>query len=198
MTLAQRLDAVLARDDGDVLLLAGDGVIDGNDDTPAADAAVLIAVTDRAEPGVLLTRRPDTMRRHPGQVAFPGGRIDPGDADAVAAALREAWEEIALPPAAVEVVGVVDHYHTLTGFRVTPVLAVVPPDLPLAANPAEVAELFEVPLGFLLDPANHIRRSAVIGGQTRHYFEMVWQGHRIWGATAAMLVNLSRRLRWPV
>jgi len=155
-----------------------------------------VPVTDRAEPGVILTRRTDTMTRHAGQVAFPGGRIDPGDPDAIAAALREAEEEIALPRDAVRVVGEADRYRTVTGFEVTPVIGVVPPDLVFTPNPAEVATVFEVPLGFLLDSGNHVEASVEWQGRNRHYYEIFWEEHRIWGATAAMIVNLSRRLRW--
>jgi len=158
-------------------------------------AAVLIAVTDRPEPGVLLTHRPESLRAHPGQVAFPGGKLDPGE-DAVAAALREAHEELAISPGDVRIIGATDPYVTVTGYDVTPVLALVPPDLPLQPNPAEVASWFEAPLGFLLDPANHIQKEAEFRDRVRHYLEIDWQGHRIWGVTAAILANLSRRMRW--
>ena len=159
------------------------------------DAAVLIAVTDRREPGVILTVRREHMRTHAGQIAFPGGRIDHGE-NAVAAALREAHEEVLLPPAAVEVIGAIEPYRTVTGYVVTPVLAVVPPDLPLEPHEEEVADCFEAPLRFVLDPTNQHRASALFQGQTRHYYEIVWNDRRIWGATAAMIVNLSRRLQW--
>ena len=158
-------------------------------------AAVLIGVTDRAEPGVILTVRREHMRTHAGQVAFPGGRIDPGE-DAVAAALREAWEELGLDPGAVEIVGEIDPYRTITGYVVTPVLAVVQPDQPLSPHEYEVADWFEAPLAHLLKPENRQRKSALFQGRERHYYEIVWDDRRIWGATAAMLVNLSRRLQW--
>ena len=193
MTLAERLAAALvAGRDGEPLLV-GD-----HRDLPATltDAAVLVAITDRAEPGVILTQRTEHLRRHAGQIAFPGGRVDPEDRDAVAAALREAEEEIALPPAAVEVIGIADRYRTGTGFDITPVIGVVPPDLPLVPAEAEVASVFEVPLGFLLDPANQVRASAEWQGVQRHYYQIMWGERRIWGATAGMIVNLSRRLRW--
>jgi 8-oxo-dGTP pyrophosphatase MutT (NUDIX family) len=173
-------------------LLAGD-VLEA-EEGPITPAAVLVAVVDRPEPTVILTERPKTMRQHPGQISFPGGRIDPGDADAIAAALREAEEEIALPRAAVEVIGIADLYRTITGFEVTPVVGVVPPGLELRAEPGEVASMFEAPLHYLLDPAHQSVRSAVFQGQERSYYEIDWQGRRIWGATAAMIVNLSRRL----
>ncbi|WP_085219452.1 CoA pyrophosphatase [Allosphingosinicella indica] len=174
-------------------LLPGDGgePLGAVEDTAAA---VLVAITDRAEPGVLLTLRTEGLRRHAGQVAFPGGRVDPGDADAVAAALREAEEEIALPPAAVDLIGLADPYRTITGFAVTPVLGVVPPDLPLVAEPGEVAAIFEVPLAHILDPAHHRLQSVFWQGAPRTFYEIDWDGQRIWGATAAMIVNLSRRL----
>jgi len=168
--------------------IAGDGV--------SMPAAVLVAVTDRPEPGLILTRRTDSLRRHAGQVAFPGGRIDPGDADATAAALREAREEIGLDPGAVEVIGAGDRYRTVTGFEIQPVIGVIPPDLAFVAEPGEVAAVFEVPLAFVLDPANQVEASVEWQGRERHFYEIGWNGHRIWGATAAMLVNLSRRLRW--
>lgn len=158
-------------------------------------AAVLIAITDRQEPGVILTVRREHLRTHAGQVAFPGGRLDPGE-DAADAALREANEELLLEPATAELAGTIEAYRTVTGFIVTPVIGVVPPDLPLTPHEHEVADWFEAPLGFLLDPANQQYRSALFQGQTRHYYEIVWNGRRIWGATAAMIVNLSRRLQW--
>jgi len=162
-------------------------------DAELAPAAVLVAITDRAEPGIHFTLRRDNMRSHAGQVAFPGGRIDPGE-DAVTAALREAEEEIGLPPAAVNLWGAADPYRTITNFLVTPIIGLVPPDLMLSPHEHEVADLFEAPLSFVLDPANQVRMSADFRGATRHYYQINWNGRRIWGATAAMLVNLTRRL----
>ena len=162
----------------------------------AIPAAVLIALTDRPEPGLILTQRPETMRRHPGQVAFPGGRIDPDDTDAIDAALREAEEEIALPRAHVHVIEALNPYRTITGFDITPVLAVVPPDLPLVPHVREVVAVFEVPLNFIFDPANRFERTVMVEGVERRYFEIMWGERRIWGATAAMLANLSARLKW--
>lgn len=196
MMLAERLRARLAAGSGrGTVYLEGDAR-DGLEqpDGEPVPAAVLVAVTDRPEPGVLLTQRTATLRRHAGQVAFPGGRIDPGDDGPVAAALREAEEEIGLPRHLPELVGIADRYRTITGFDVTPVVAVVPPDLPLVPREAEVAALFEVPLAFLLAPENHQPRSMRWNGADRQFYEMLWNGRRIWGATAAMIVNLARRL----
>jgi 8-oxo-dGTP pyrophosphatase MutT (NUDIX family) len=163
----------------------------GGDLTPAA---VLVAVVDHPSPTVILTERPKTMRKHPGQISFPGGRIDPGDDGPIAAALREAEEEIALPREAVDVIGAADLYRTVTGFEVTPIVGVVPPGLRLEPQPGEVAAMFEAPLHFLLDPRHQIVRTAMWQGHERRYYEIEWEGRRIWGATAAMIVNLSRRL----
>jgi 8-oxo-dGTP pyrophosphatase MutT (NUDIX family) len=198
LTLADRLREALAQ--GGLRapeLLAGDAVDLLPEDVELKAAAVLIAVTDRPEPGVLLTRRTETLRRHAGQVAFPGGRADPEDADLIETALREAEEEIGLPRALVEVIGPVDAYRTVTGYDVLPILAVVPPDLPLAPHEVEVAALFEVPLAHLLDPANHVAKTVDWHGRQRSFYEIPWDGERIWGATAAMIVNLGRRLGWP-
>jgi 8-oxo-dGTP pyrophosphatase MutT (NUDIX family) len=174
------------------ILLPGDLL--EQEEAGATPAAVLVAVVERPRPTVILTLRPDTMRKHPGQVSFPGGRIDPEDDGPIAAALREAQEEIGLPPDAVEIVGIADRYRTITGFEVTPVVGVVPAGLPLAPHPGEVAALFEAPLDYLLDPANQRLRQAEYRGVMRSYHEIEWEGRRIWGATAAMIVNLSRRL----
>lgn len=192
MTLAQDLSDAL-RSTSHSELLVGDMI--EHDPKAGTPAAVLVAITDRTDPGVILTLRRDDMRTHAGQVAFPGGRLDPGE-DAVAAALREANEELGLEPSAAEVIGEIETYRTVTDYLVTPVIAVVPPDLPLYPHEHEVADWFEAPLEYLLDPANQQRRSALFRGRERHYYEIDWNGRRIWGATAAMIVNLSRRLQW--
>ncbi|MCB2088313.1 MAG: CoA pyrophosphatase [Sphingomonadaceae bacterium] len=158
-----------------------------------APAAVLIAVTERDDPGVLVTHRPHTMRKHPGQAAFPGGRLDPGETP-VEAALREAQEELGIDPRDVRVIGETDRFRTRTGFDITPVLATIPADLPLVPNPAEVAEWFEPPFRYILDPANQQEQEVHWEGAMRRYTEIHWQGHRIWGVTAAIIVNLTRRL----
>jgi 8-oxo-dGTP pyrophosphatase MutT (NUDIX family) len=174
------------------ILLEGD-VLEGAEGD-LMPAAVLVAVVDRPAPTVILTERPATMRKHAGQISFPGGRIDPEDEGPIAAALREAEEEIALPRDAVQLVGVADVYRTVTGFEVTPVVGVVPPGLSLIPQPGEVAAMFEAPLHFLLDPRHQIIRTATWQGRERCYYEIQWEDRRIWGATAAMIVNLSRRL----
>ena len=188
--LAERLQAALALPPPPGLL-RGDLV-----ELPDADlqpAAVLVAITDRPHPGVHLTLRREHMRSHAGQVAFPGGRLDPGE-DATAAALREAEEEIGLPRDAVQLWGPADLYRTVTNFIVTPIIGLVPPDLSLSPHEHEVAELFEAPLSFVLDPANQHAMTAQFQGATRTYYQINWNGRRIWGATAAMIVNLTRRL----
>jgi 8-oxo-dGTP pyrophosphatase MutT (NUDIX family) len=194
MRLAERLRAAL--DEGSRLILPPEELRDPRitGDIVLAPAAVLVAITDRPDPGLILTERSSSLRKHAGQVAFPGGRVDAEDADEIAGALREAREEIALPPESVEIVGTSDRYPTFTGFDIIPVLGVIPPDLPLRAQESEVADLFELPLAYALDPANRIRREIEFGGSTRHYYEIFWEGRRIWGITAAILANLSRRL----
>lgn len=192
MTLGERLRTALAEAPRQQLL-TGD-MIEAAPDA-GAPAAVLIAVTDRVEPGVILTVRRSDMRTHAGQIAFPGGRIDSGEGPAEAA-VREAWEELGLEPAHVKLIAELDPYVTVTGYRVMPVIGIVPPDLPLVPHEREVADWFEAPLGHLLDPANHQRHAAVFEGQERHYYRIDWNNRHIWGATAAMIVNLSRRLGW--
>jgi 8-oxo-dGTP pyrophosphatase MutT (NUDIX family) len=190
-TLAERLRSALLLPPS-THLLSGDDHSGGEAVVPAA---VLVAVTDRPEPGVILTVRDADLRNHAGQVAFPGGRIDQGE-DVVAAALREAWEELGLDPGVVEPVGMLEPYRTITGFSVTAVVGAIPPDLPLSPHEREVADWFEAPLAFLLDPANQQRHSVLFEGSMRDYYRIDWNGRNIWGATAAMLVNLSRRLQW--
>jgi 8-oxo-dGTP pyrophosphatase MutT (NUDIX family) len=158
-------------------------------------AAVLVALVPRVHgTTVLLTRRTDTLAKHAGQVSFPGGRIDPGDADATGAALREAREEIALDPAWIEPLGFLDPYDTITGFRVLPLVARLAPDYFAVPNPVEVADAFEVPIAPLLAGREIERVAAEFYGRRRHYWEYRQGPHRIWGATAAMLVNFGRRL----
>ncbi|OCC22686.1 coenzyme A pyrophosphatase [Croceicoccus estronivorus] len=158
-------------------------------------AAVLAAITERERPGFLFIHRPSNMRSHPGQVAFPGGKID-GDETPVEAALREAWEELGIRESDVTVIGQSDLYRTGSGFAVTPVVAVVPPDIKLEPNPTEVAQWFEAPVDFVFNPANQQRKYKVWNGIERGYTEIMWQDHRIWGVTAGIIANLSKRIAW--
>lgn len=161
---------------------------------PLVPAAVLVAVVERPSPTLLLTTRTAHLRNHGGQVAFPGGRIDPEDRDAVAAALREAEEEIGLAPQHVEIVGVGDPYQTGTGYHIAPVVGLIPPGLAFSLSPHEVVDTFEVPLAFALDPANQQLREAEWKGEMRRFYVIEHDGRTIWGATAGILVNLSGRL----
>ncbi|CBA16469.1 CoA pyrophosphatase [Xanthomonas albilineans] len=161
----------------------------------SVEAAVLVGLVPRADgTRVLLTRRTDSLRHHGGQVSFPGGRIDPGDADAVAAAIRESHEEIALAASQVEPLGYLDPFLTISGFRVMPVVAAIDPAFVPQPHPDEVAEVFEVPLVYLMAPENLRGIEIDDRGQSRVVLEYVWPEQRIWGATAAILLNLRRRL----
>ena len=158
-------------------------------------AAVLIPVIPRPTgPTALLTQRPDTMASHPGQVAFPGGKIDAVDADEVAAALREAEEEVGVVPETVELVARAAPYVTGTAFRITPVLGVLPADFEARPDPTEVADVFEAPLEFLFNTSNHQSATTFYKGRHRQYFEMPWQGFRIWGVTAGIIRDLYANL----
>ncbi len=157
-------------------------------------AAVLVPVVDRAEPTVLLTIRTQELTSHAGQIAFPGGKIDPGDESPVAAALREAKEEVGLSPLLVEPLGYLDLYLTFSGFRILPTVARVQPGFALTLNPWEVKETFEVPLDFLMNPANHQRGSRDWRGVVREYYAMPFENRHIWGITAGILRNLYERI----
>ncbi len=163
---------------------------------PLRRAAVLVPLVDHAEGlTVLLTQRSEHLADHAGQISFPGGRIEDTDPDPERAALREAWEEVGLDAARVELVGRLDRYETTSGFEIVPVVGLVRPPLDLRPDPLEVAEAFEVPLAFLIDPANCERRSREVRGVVRSYYAMPYRGWTIWGATAGMLVNLAQVLR---
>ncbi|SOT96971.1 CoA pyrophosphatase [Xanthomonas arboricola] len=170
-------------------------LIDLTEGGASAEAAVLCGLVPRAQGTmVLLTRRTDSLRHHAGQVSFPGGRVEPSDADAAAAALRESCEEIALGAGQVHALGYLDPFLTVSGFRVIPVVAVIDPAFVAVPQPDEVAEVFEVPLAYLMDPDNLRSVELEFRGRPRRVLEYDWPGHRIWGATAAILLNLRRRL----
>lgn len=162
-------------------------------------ASVLIPIVVRGEAGgsgltVIFTQRAAHLKDHSGQISFPGGRVAAGDPSPEATALRESHEEIGLDSTRVEILGRLPEYHTRTGYRITPVVGVVAPPFELRADASEVDEIFEVPLAFLLDPANHQRQSLEWQGELRWFFAMNYSGRTIWGATAGMLVNLYRHL----
>ncbi|PKO84409.1 MAG: CoA pyrophosphatase [Betaproteobacteria bacterium HGW-Betaproteobacteria-11] len=154
-------------------------------------AAVLVPIVLRASgPTLLFTRRTTHLRDHAGQISFPGGRCEAGDATPEQTALREAREEVGIDPDQVELLGRLPEYRTVTGFVITPVVGLVTPPLNLRIDDFEVAEVFESPLGFLLDRKNHLRHSLEFEGEQREFWAIPWQDHYIWGATAGMLVSL--------
>ncbi len=161
---------------------------------PRRPAAVLVGVRDGVQPRLVLTVRTAHLQSHAGQVAFPGGRSDPDDADALATAMRESHEEVGLLPHHVTPMGFLDCFETISGYIVTPVVARIAPEAMLRASPDEVAEVFEVPLGFFLEPSNLRRYVMEYRGKSRPMVEFVHGGHRIWGATAQMLLNLLQRM----
>ncbi|MFN3232749.1 MAG: CoA pyrophosphatase [Alphaproteobacteria bacterium] len=162
---------------------------------PLRPAAVLVPIVLRpAGHTVLLTERTDHLNHHAGQVSFPGGRVEPEDTGPVDTALRETEEEIGLDRGFVDIAGALDVYETGTGFSITPIVGFVREGFDLTLDAFEVAEAFEVPLDFFLDPANHTRESREWQGRLRHYYVMPYDGHHIWGATAGMLVNLYQKL----
>lgn len=157
-------------------------------------AAVLVGIVGHAEPTLIFTRRTEGLTHHAGQISFPGGRVEARDAGPVATALREAEEEIGLLPSRVTPLGFLDPYATITGFRVIPVVALVEPGLDYRPDPGEVAEVFETPLSVLLNPSSTELRERQWRGRTRRYHVIPWEGRDIWGATAAMIINLRERL----
>lgn len=156
-------------------------------------AAVLLGLVARpSEPHIILTQRTAHLRDHAGQISLPGGRLEPEDSGPAEAALREAFEEIGLAPGKVEVLGGLRHYDTVTGFRIHPVVGWIEPPVALTPDPYEVAEVFELPLSFALDPRNHRRDSYDRNGERRHFYVLPYQDRYIWGATAGILVNFAR------
>lgn len=180
--------------------LGGRGILapigdDRAHDGPYTPAAVLVPVVAREDGlSVLLTRRTDHLHHHPGQISFPGGRVEAGDRSALDTALRETEEEIGLPSARVELIGALPEYRTGTGFSVSPFVGLIRAPYALQLDSFEVAEAFEVPLDFLVDPANHQRHRMEYQGRMREYYAMPYRDYFIWGATAGMLVSLSRLL----
>ena len=161
---------------------------------PPRPAAVLVPVVLRSELTVLLTQRSHDMPSHPGQISFPGGKVEPEDATPIDCALREAREEIGLEASHIEPLGYLDSYRTGTGFQINPVVALVTPGFDPVLDPREVEEVFEVPLAFLMDPANHQKASREWRGRERSFYAMPYEGRYIWGATAGMLKNMHQRL----
>jgi 8-oxo-dGTP pyrophosphatase MutT (NUDIX family) len=159
-------------------------------------AAVLVAlVASPRGPELILTQRTADLRNHPSQISLPGGRIEPDDAGPAGAALREAWEEVRLPPAQVDIIGRLPLYRTVSDYCVYPFVGWVEPPVSLVPDIREVADVFLVPLAFVLDPLNHTRESMVHEGTVRTFYVLPFPGRRIWGATAGILVNLARALR---
>ena len=193
MTLDQlrsRLAAVAGGSD----VVYGEEIL-GDLEQPPVPAAVLVPIITHPAPTILLTRRTSHLKKHAGQVSFPGGRIDPEDRDAETAALREAHEEVGLNPAVVEVVGRMDDYVTGTGYRITPILGLLPPGLTYNPSPREVDAIFEFPFATLLDPDAPKRQRQHVRGQWREYWVWPHPDHFIWGATAAIMHHLAGKLR---
>jgi 8-oxo-dGTP pyrophosphatase MutT (NUDIX family) len=186
--------AEIAAEPPSARVIYGDEVLAGLD-RPPVPAAVLVPVVLGAEPSVLLTKRTSHLTKHAGQISFPGGRIDPGDSGPEAAALREAAEEIGLDSGSVEVMGLLTDHVTGTGYRITPVLGVVPPGLTYRLSPDEVEAIFELPMRVVMDPDAPRRQRQHVRGVWREYWVWPHPDHFIWGATAAILVQLAQRLR---
>lgn len=157
-------------------------------------AAVLIAITNQANPKVILTQRPTWLRDHAGQVAFPGGKMDAADRDISHTALREAQEELSIDPSAVDIIGQCPEYCTGSGYRITSVIGIIPADINIIANVDEVESWFTPPTSFLFDTKNLTQKSAIWNGQNRSYYDMQWHEYRIWGVTAGIIANLARRI----
>lgn len=195
--IERRLMATLP---SDAQMLAGDHAfqsdwVDPGEKQALRDAAVLVPIVDRPTGlTVVLTKRADHLNAHAGQVAFPGGRIEDSDGSAEAAALRETEEEIGLSRDFITIKGELERYRTGTGFSIQPIVGFVEPGFKLDVHAGEVAEVFEVPFDFLMDPENHLRHSAVWQGKRREYYAMPYGDYYIWGATAGMLVNFYKRV----
>ena len=193
-SLAQRLRKSFAasQDDSEPYILHPDMT---GDLATLKTAAVLVPIIDAPRPRVLLTVRRADLRAHAGQVAFPGGRIDPTDDGPIGGALREAWEEIALPAESVDIIATSRAFATGSGYLITPVIGVIPDGLNLVPHEAEVARLFEVPLDHIVAEANHVPKTTMFQGIERQYFEISWPDELIWGVTASLIISLAPRLR---
>jgi len=188
----------LARPHAKSLIRPSDGFRLPGREGPVIPAAVLVPLVNRASGlTLLLTQRSADLPDHPGQISFPGGRIEPTDTDVTSAALREAEEEIGLAPPAVTILGTLGQYETVTGYQVTPVVGWLEPPVEVTPDPVEVADVFEVPLAFLLEPANQQRHFRMLGDVRRDYYAIPFEDRYIWGATAAMLLMLDHALRNP-
>ncbi len=194
--LRQRLDPLDAVASANARIRGDNDLNPGFDNHPEArPAAVLAPIIKRASGWTMLfTERAKETPAHPGQISFPGGRVQASDANAVETALRETREEVGLDRRFIEPIGAWDRYDTITGYRVTPIVGLVEPGFDLSLDPREVASVFEAPLDFLMNPANHEKREAQFQGRTRYYYVMPWEGHNIWGATAGMIRALWERL----
>ena len=186
--LPQGPQEIVLRDDVDMDLAAEPNT------APPLRASVLLPIVFHAEPTLLFTRRTATLARHSGQVSFPGGRSEPHDVSPLQTALRETFEETGIAPGHVRVAGYLDRYLTGTGFDIQPVVGLLDPGFALAPDPREVDEVFEVPLAFLLDPGNRRRESRAIAGRQRRFYAFTYNGHEIWGATDAIIVNFAERM----
>lgn len=171
------------------------------DEAPLTDpqkltkAAVLIAITNQKEPRIILTQRPQWLRSHAGQVAFPGGKMDQDDRDICHTALREAHEELAIEDQHVDIIATCSEYCTGSGYRITPIVAVVPDDIQIRPSPDEVDSWFSAPISFLFDPNNLQKKSAIWNGKERSYYDMQWHDYRIWGVTAGIIANIARKVK---
>lgn len=194
----ERLRAALSPNASRAVDAGDDGVVDGAEGVHGArltPASVLFPIVLRPHaPSVLLTQRNETLRDHPGQISFPGGRVEPEDQSPVHTALRETKEEIGLSSEHIEVIGFLPDYCTITGYRVTPVVALVTPPFELSPDAHEVAQVFEVPFDFLMDPANHQEHVIQRNGRPRKFFAVPYQDYFIWGATAGIILSLHRAL----
>jgi 8-oxo-dGTP pyrophosphatase MutT (NUDIX family) len=192
--LRARLAAIVAIPPIEQMVVYGEEVLVGLD-KPPVPAAVLVPVITREAPSILLTKRTSHLEHHPGQVSFPGGRIDPDDPHPEAAALREAEEEIGLHPDEVEIIGRMANYVTGSGYNITPVIGLIRPDLEYRPSPEEVETVFEFPLATLIDPEAPKRQRQHVRGRWREYWVWPHPDHFIWGATAAIMVHLAEKLR---